>query len=252
MSFIEFNSILSDSNSNSDVSILKTRESENNKCLISDADYKEFLLQLDSDLKLNISGVCDPSWPPLVQSTHFQEYESQSLYYSSHNLLQEMDFKLMPSFWGSEVDFTQSSDLPEMHPQIVQVKKNSGSKFDREAFWTEDNVSKLLVWAEKYHQEWKRIAKLFGMKQITPSRVRDKYREIKANELPLRIPFSHEEDCLIAKYYNIYRFDWKKIASHLPKRNHIMVKNRFYSHIRKHSLLESLLEEVASQESNAF
>jgi len=45
---------------------------------------------------------------------------------------------------------------------------------------------------------------------------------------------------MIAKYYNIYKLDWKKVAATFPFRNHVMIKNRFYGYIKKNKLLQKL------------
>jgi hypothetical protein len=56
-----------------------------------------------------------------------------------------------------------------------------------------------------------------------------------------RCMFSVKEDMIIAKYYCIYGKNWTKIASHLDFRTSGMVKNRFYSYIRKQNIMKTLL-----------
>jgi len=252
MNFIQLDSSLSLLETASETKLCT--EMNNSKHHISDADFSQFLSQLEKDIWQNISGAYDPSWFPLEQQP-CTEVRNQSPLWNDKELSLDMNSKFIPSFGSCKEDFVQKDDLTERASPVIQVKNNACrkfEKFDREAFWTEENQAKLMSWATKYRQNWKKIAKLFDTKGVTVSEVRNKYREIKANELPLRIRFSHEEDCLIAKYYTIYEFDWKKIAAHLPRRNHIMVKNRFYSYIKKHNLIESLLAEVQYQESNTI
>jgi len=49
---------------------------------------------------------------------------------------------------------------------------------------------------------------------------------------------------MIAKYFEKYGSNWGQMAGHFKDRTAIMLKNRYYSFIRKRDLLSSLLEEV--------
>jgi len=41
---------------------------------------------------------------------------------------------------------------------------------------------------------------------------------------------------------DLYALDWKKIATMFTDRDSIAIKNRYYSHIKKHNLMEDLLK----------
>ena len=150
-----------------------------------------------------------------------------------------------PSTNCSELAMEPSPNAPGTPEQnkLSFCSRKPAVPFDTNSFWTDENIKKLLELSHRLRQDWKKIAKKFNVKHITPTVVRNKYREMMKNDIPLWQKFTHEEDVLIAKYYSIYGFDWKKIAQHLKSRTHIMVKNRFYSHIKKYNLLKSLIDE---------
>ena len=112
----------------------------------------------------------------------------------------------------------------------------------REDLWTEERIQLLIKWSKDYKQDWKKIAKRFQNKKITPFQAKTKYRSLtRENYTQQRVKFSAKEDLILAKYYRMYGTNWEKINEHFTKRDHIMLKNRFYAHIRKKNLLNSLL-----------
>ena len=222
------------------------------KSLISETDFQNFLFQLEVDIQRNLE------YKETLLTSSISKGPSQ--------LEQEFSFDF-PSFTdsssqsGNSAEFSLfdqgpiSSTYQEVEHEPCFNEQNTSSEetgspgnFDKNSFWDEKNKSKLLIWTKKFRHDWKKIAKLFGVKQITPSCVKNKYQEIKNNKAPLRVRFTHEEDLLIAKYHSLYGFDWKKIAQFIPSRTDMMVKNRFYAFIRKHNLLKDLLEEVRNRD----
>jgi hypothetical protein len=118
--------------------------------------------------------------------------------------------------------------------------------------WCEEHEKLLRKLAVQYKFDWKKIAKKFNNKKYTPHFLKMRYKGYDEGPVPKRVKFSHEEDVLIAKYFEEYGVDWEKMVSHFPNRTAIMLKNRFYSHIRKHNLLESLLEESGQTEGDCL
>ena len=47
---------------------------------------------------------------------------------------------------------------------------------------------------------------------------------------------------MIVKYFKLYEYDWEKMATHFSRRTPIMLKNRYYAHIRKRELTDELYE----------
>lgn len=116
--------------------------------------------------------------------------------------------------------------------------------------WCEDDEKLLRKLAVQYKFDWKKIAKKFANKKYTPHFLKMRYKGHDEGPVPKRIKFTHTEDVLIAKYFNDYGIDWDKMVSHFPNRTPIMLKNRYYSYIRKNNRLEGLLKEVEKLEAD--
>ena len=83
---------------------------------------------------------------------------------------------------------------------------------------------------EKYGKNWAAISK--EMPHRTGKQIRDRF----LNSLDTKFErgkFTEEEDQIIIKYYKIYGNSWAKIAKKLKTRTGDMVKNRFYSSLKK-------------------
>lgn len=110
--------------------------------------------------------------------------------------------------------------------------------------WTEDKDQNLLKLGSQYKCDWKKIAKRFNHKKITPHFLKIRYKELTCAPLQRRVKFNHKEDLMISKYFERYGSNWAQMATHFCDRTAIMLKNRYYSFIRKKDLLDSLLQEV--------
>ena len=96
--------------------------------------------------------------------------------------------------------------------------------------WGKEEDSKLISLYEKYGQNWAAISK--EMPQRTGKQIRDRF----LNSLDTRYKrgkFSEEEDKMILKYHKIYGNHWAKIAKKIKTRTGDMIKNRFYSSLKK-------------------
>lgn len=106
-----------------------------------------------------------------------------------------------------------------------------------------DVDQKILKECERADNDYKRAAKNMG-KKFTPKDLRKRHQEIQNDDSKKRVKFTLYEDLLIAKYYRQYETDWSKIAQHVPARTNIMIKNRYYAHIRKNNYLYDLQTKV--------
>jgi len=203
----------------SDNSEIEINHRETHKTLIDELDYQNFLTQLEADIQENLRGETNFMSLRVPEVLHISAHKDSS---DSQSILENQEIS---------TEETVSSDI-----------------FDINLFWDEKNKSRLLAWAKTFQQDWKKISKLFGVKQITSRCVKKKFKEIRNAKAPLRVRFTHEEDLMIAKYYTLYSFDWKTIAEFIPYRTDIMVKNRFYGYIKKHDLLEDLKAELSRRE----
>jgi len=96
--------------------------------------------------------------------------------------------------------------------------------------WKKEEDSKLLSLYEKYGKNWAAISK--EMPQRTGKQIRDRF----INRLDTRYKrgkFSKEEDEMILKYHKIYGNQWTKISKKMITRTGDMIKNRFYSSLKK-------------------
>jgi len=105
----------------------------------------------------------------------------------------------------------------------------------------------LLELGPKYKNDWKKISKrIFNLRnrRFNTKFLMSRYKELVTDSAVKRVRFTHEEDLLIAKYFKKYGNDWNRIGVHFSSRTPTMLKNRYYSHIRKRKLLNELLSEA--------
>jgi len=138
-----------------------------------------------------------------------------------------------------------NSEKTQVEGEARMLKRRMEPQNDwKKDFWTPEKCDMLLKLAVQYRCDWKKVARKFNDRRITPFQVRSKHKELTIKDhFPLRVKFSHEEDILIAKLFTKFGNNWARISQYLPKRSSIMIKNRFYSYIRKKNLIESLLKE---------
>jgi len=110
--------------------------------------------------------------------------------------------------------------------------------------WSKDKDNMLLKLGAQFKCDWKKIAKRFHNRRLTPCFLKNRYKELIDAPFQRRVKFTHKEDLMIAKYFERYGSCWPTLAAHFKDRSPIMLKNRYYSFIRKRNLLDSLLEEV--------
>ena len=121
-----------------------------------------------------------------------------------------------------------STQCSQRWRRLLQVRKKKA--------WTFDEDRKLFELIEKYGTNWGFIAKIIHGR--TGKQVRERFLN-KLDPKISRTKFTEEEDNLIIDGYLEFGPKWKEIAKRLKGRPENMVKNRFYSHIRKHILLKN-------------
>jgi hypothetical protein len=110
--------------------------------------------------------------------------------------------------------------------------------------WDKEKDHLLLKLGQQYKCDWKKVARRFNHKKLTPHFLKTRYKELTCAPIQRRIKFNHKEDLMIVKYFDKYGSNWAQMATHFQDRTAIMLKNRYYSYIRKRELLEPLLNEV--------
>lgn len=106
-------------------------------------------------------------------------------------------------------------------------KKRVLNKFTKE----EDvRLTRLMIENPKYN--WEEVAEI--MKTKSARQLKDRWQNYLDPSLD-RSPFSEEEDAIILELYPQIGKRWKLMASHLPNRSPVDVRNRCYLLLRKES-----------------
>jgi len=120
--------------------------------------------------------------------------------------------------------------------------------------WKKEEDSKLLSLYEKFGKDWAAISK--EIPHRTGKQIRDRF--INALDTSYkRGKFSEEEDKMILKYHKIYGNKWSKISKKMKTRSGDMIKNRFYSSLKKgvinnKSLLKKKRRKRATSKSKSY
>ena len=112
--------------------------------------------------------------------------------------------------------------------------------------WTKEEDEILLKLINKYGKNWSKISKEFLKRN--GKQIRDRYINVLSPNIN-RNKFNYEEDMQIIKLYNQFGPKWSKIKNYFNNRTTDMIKNRFYSCIKKkYHLL--LIENIKDNNSN--
>jgi hypothetical protein len=129
---------------------------------------------------------------------------------------------------------------------IMQYKSVLNSKI-----WDEEMDQLLLKLGSQYKCNWKKIANKYNHKKITSQFIKMRYKDLTyAAPITRRIKFTHQEDLMIAKYFDKYGSNWSEMSQFFQDRSAIMLKNRYYSFIRKRDVMDILLSKAREIESN--
>lgn len=74
--------------------------------------------------------------------------------------------------------------------------------------------------------------------------MKNRYKEIAGDHIKKGVKFTHQEDLVIAQLFEQFNTSWTAIAEYFPDRTPVMIKNRYYSHIRRKGLLPDLVSEA--------
>ncbi len=159
-----------------------------------------------------------------------------------------------PSLSLGSTNCTESDGQP-IDLLCSQTKKSKAKKVNNPALntdglrkiWNERDYENLMDMAIRFRHNWKKIAKIIlettNIKP-NPQALQRIHEKLVANRDTKRVKFTHEDDLMIVKFYNLYGIDWVKIASHLTDKSPVMIKNRFYSFIKKKDLIEEYTNEM--------
>jgi hypothetical protein len=138
---------------------------------------------------------------------------------------------------AKEFNFKNWNSIAEFIPGKSAIQCSSRYRRIRPGLikggWKKEEDSKLLSLYEKYGKNWAAISK--EMPHRTGKQIRDRF----INGLDTRYKrgkFNEEEDKMILKYHKIYGNKWSKIAKKMKTRTGDMIKNRFYSSLKKEGI----------------
>ena len=179
----------------------------------------------------------------------FNTFQSKDLKVSQNESLENFELNRKTSFsnYITEKNFARQydKDFDEEKSQSEETSVNEQLQSLVESqVWSEEKDNALLKLGAQHKCDWKKVAKKFNNKKITPHFLKTRYKELVCAPLQRRVKFTHREDLMIAKYFEKYGSNWAQMAAHFNDRTGIMLKNRYYSFIRKRDLLGGLLKEV--------
>jgi len=152
----------------------------------------------------------------------------------------------------SEVSYSQFGQLTESksdcsEDDLIIEKEVRNPLILSPGTWERKYDNLLMEMVVKYRHNWKRITRVFTERTNckTNSKVlRQIYQKIMAEEKREKVRFSHEEDLIIVECIEKFGLNWSKISYNLEGRTPTMIKNRFYSYIKKRGKYEEYLREI--------
>lgn len=134
------------------------------------------------------------------------------------NVHQERNWKEIASHIPTKSDIQCSARYKRIQPGLVK-----GS-------WTPEENEKLILLVDTYGRNWSKISEFFVSR--TGKQIRDRY----LNSLDPEInhdKFTVEEDYKILECYERLGTKWSLISDFFPDRTADMIKNRFYSKVKR-------------------
>lgn len=113
--------------------------------------------------------------------------------------------------------------------------------------WSEEEDSVVQKLIKRIGKNWKLVSEMLGSK--TGKQIRERYinkldPDIKKNA------WSREEDFALIKCIKEFGSRWSEIAKNLPGRPENVIKNRFYSYIRKNYEIRDKLKQEEEGKQN--
>jgi len=204
--------------------------------------------QKEISLLMSITQTEDLRFQYLMETTFTKKVDSNTC----PSPLQQVPEMKSPSFSGLELGLHESSSGFSTEPCSEIEEEAVALNPEKKRDWTESDDKTLMDIAIQYKYDWKRITKrlqcLSGKKYAT-SFLKRRVKILKKQDNVTRNKrFSHEEDLLLIRYYKMYGLDWCKISHHFEGRDPIMLKNRYYSFIRRKGLISKLTRELDNSE----
>ena len=137
----------------------------------------------------------------------------------------------------TDENVSHESSASPSNAENAQIRKSSSQ-------WTAEADKELLFLVQKNKHNWKKIAKQFSSGRFSIVQLKSRLKKIYEHQPQKGIPFRCSEDIKIVKFHQEYGLDWDRISTHFDNRSSIMIKNRYYSHIKKKGLYEALAQKL--------
>mgnify|MGYP002620565086 FL=1 len=134
---------------------------------------------------------------------------------------------------------------------MESISDKESNRDDTVPLWDPAYDELLYNTAIKCKNHWKRVSnKIFKILkvQFPPKILRIRYKALLCYHKRDRLKFTHQEDLTIVKSIQKFGLSWTKISLNLPARTPLMIKNRYYSYIRKKNLFEKYLDELQEKD----
>ncbi len=142
-----------------------------------------------------------------------------------NEILMEQYFKLGNRNLKKLSELLKTKSTQQINYRIKKIE----SKNKMRSFTRQDDL-KIIELVEKYGLNWEIISKNFP--DFSPEILEERYYN-KLDPKLKRTKFTEEEDEKIVALYSKFGNNWKEIAFYFPNRNANMIKNRFYSFLKK-------------------
>ena len=176
------------------------------------------IFTVTSTIKNNLPPIVKSEAQPLSSNRKEWTKEESNILFYNYFTLNNNNFegitKLLPNKTAS---------------QIIQKIKKLEIKSRTVSFSRQDDL-RIVELVEIYGKNWKKISTFFT--GCTPEVIENRYKN-KLDPKLKRTKFTEEEDEKILALYSQFGNKWKEIGSFFPDRNVNMIKNRFYSFLKK-------------------
>ena len=142
-----------------------------------------------------------------------------------NDILIQQYFKLGNKNLRKLSELIQTKSTQQINYRIKKLELKSKMR----TFTRQDDL-KIIELVEIYGTNWELVSKNFPY--FTAEMLEERYNN-KLDPKLKRTKFTEEEDEKIVALYSKYGNNWKEIASYFPDRNANMIKNRFYSFLKK-------------------
>ena len=149
-----------------------------------------------------------------------------------NEILMEQYFKLGNKNLKKLSELLKTKSTQQINYRIKKIE----SKNKMRSFTRQDDL-KIIELVEKYGLNWEIISKNFP--DFTPEILEERYNN-KLDPKLKRTKFTEEEDEKIVALYSKFGNNWKEIAFYFPDRNANMIKNRFYSFLKKKNNIQGV------------